>query len=104
MSALGNGRWIKLDFKLPYDWENETVPADGEIQVGGYISDNFGIYVDGKFGIGSDRMYDWGAASALLRSVSVVGCDNKLEPWTGISGYVGRIGVHLICQPSIGPS
>jgi len=56
IKPLRKGRWLKLDFKLPCDWENDTVPADGEIQFGAYVTDVIALYVDGKFGIGSDRL------------------------------------------------
>ena len=65
IKPLRDRRWVKLDIKLPYDWENETMPADGEIQIGGFLKDNLSLYFDGKFGIGSDKLYDWGVGVGL---------------------------------------
>ncbi|MEH6609034.1 MAG: hypothetical protein V7696_06665 [Halioglobus sp.] len=65
IKPLRDRRWLKLDFKLPYDWENDAVPAEGEIQFGGNVLDNLGLYFDSKFGIGSDRQYDWGVGVGL---------------------------------------
>ena len=52
--------WGKLDFKLPFDWENDTIPSTAEVQLGKMFTPKFGTYVDTLFGIGSDRPYDWG--------------------------------------------
>ena len=52
--------WLKADAKLPYDWENDTVPATAEFQLGNNISDSKAIYIEGLIGVGSDRLYDWG--------------------------------------------
>lgn len=65
LKPLQDRRWLKLDLKLPYDWENEAVPADAEIQYGGFLTESLGLYFDGKFGIGSDRLYDWGVGVGL---------------------------------------
>lgn len=60
IKTLPNEWWLKLDAKLPYDWEAETIPADAEIQLGKNINNKFALYVEGQFGIGGDRLYDWG--------------------------------------------
>ena len=52
--------WLKADARLPYDWENNTVPATAEFQLGNNISDGKAIYIEGLVGLGSDRLYDWG--------------------------------------------
>ena len=52
--------WLKLDAIVPYNWENETVPAEAEIQLGHNFSPRFAMYVDGLAGIGNDRAFDWG--------------------------------------------
>jgi hypothetical protein len=52
--------WLKADAKVPYDWENETVPATAEFQLGNNISNSKAVYVEGLIGLGSDRLYDWG--------------------------------------------
>jgi hypothetical protein len=60
IQSLPNDFWGKLDARIPFDWENDTVPASAEIQLGKMFSPSFGTYVDGLFGIGNDRLYDWG--------------------------------------------
>lgn len=58
--------WLKLDAKLPVDWENdEAIPATAELQLGKNITQRIGLYVDGLVGIGSDRPYDWGVGTGL---------------------------------------
>jgi len=57
--------WWKIDAKIPYDWENKTVPAEAEFQLGKNISDGVALYADGRFGLGSDRLYDWGLGLGL---------------------------------------
>jgi hypothetical protein len=53
--------WGKLDAKVPVEWENDSeIPATFEVQVGKMFSPSFGTYVDGLFGIGGDKPYDWG--------------------------------------------
>jgi len=60
IKSFPNHVWGKLDFRLPFDWENDTLPASAELQVGKMFTPTFGTYVDGLFGIGGDRSYDWG--------------------------------------------
>lgn len=60
LKPLPNAWWLKLDVKLPYNWEAETVPAEAEIQIGKNVSDKLALYIDGLVGIGDDRIYDWG--------------------------------------------
>ena len=57
--------WLKADARVPYDWENETVPATAEFQVGKNISSGKALYVEGLIGLGSDRLYDWGVGVGL---------------------------------------
>jgi hypothetical protein len=53
--------WGKLDAKLPVEWENDNeIPATFEVQAGKMFSPSFGTYVDGLFGVGGDKPYDWG--------------------------------------------
>jgi hypothetical protein len=53
--------WLKLDAKVPIDWENDQeIPAVAELQFGKSINKIVGVYVDGLVGIGTDRPYDWG--------------------------------------------
>lgn len=60
MKPLAGQAWAKLDLKVPYDWENDEVPASVELQLGKSFSPSFGAYIDGLAGIGSDRPYDLG--------------------------------------------
>ena len=53
--------WVKLDAKLPVDWENDNdIPATVEVQLGKLFAPWFGTYVDGLVGVGGDKPYDWG--------------------------------------------
>ena len=62
IQSFPNKFWAKLDAKLPVDWENDNaVPATVEVQLGKTFTPLIGMYIDGLFGIGSDRPYDWGA-------------------------------------------
>ena len=60
IQSFSNNFWGKLDAKIPIDWENDTVPASAEMQLGKMFMPSFGAYVDGLLGIGSDKPYDWG--------------------------------------------
>ena len=60
IQTLPNDFWGKLDAKVPLDWENETIPATAELQLGKMFTPSFGTYIDGLIGIGTDRPYDWG--------------------------------------------
>ncbi len=61
IQSLPNKFWGKLDAKIPVDWENDNdIPATLEVQLGKMFAPWFGTYVDGLFGIGGDRPYDWG--------------------------------------------
>jgi len=57
--------WLKLDARIPYDWEKENVPADAEIQLGYNFNPYFALYADGLVGLGSDRLYDWGVGLGI---------------------------------------
>jgi hypothetical protein len=63
--SLSGGYWSKLDAKLPYDWDGETLPATLEVQFGRMFSPRFGVYVDGLAGVGDDRPYNWGVGLGL---------------------------------------
>lgn len=61
MHPLPNKSWLKLDAKLPVDWENNNaIPATVELQYGKSITKHAGLYGDVLAGLGSDRPYDWG--------------------------------------------
>ena len=69
IQSLPNSYWAKLDAIVPIEWENDNaVPATGEVQVGKMFSPAFGVYVDGLFGIGSDKPYEW----ALVRGFGLI--------------------------------
>mgnify|MGYP001820682115 FL=1 len=65
LKPFGDAWWLKLDAKLPYDWENESIPADAQFQLGKTVKPGLGLYVDGMFGLGSERIYDWGVGVGL---------------------------------------
>ncbi len=65
LKPFGDGYWVKLDAKVPYDWENETWPITAELQVGYNFGPSWAIYADGLVGIGNDRPYDAGAGLGL---------------------------------------
>jgi len=60
IQSFANGVWGKLDAKVPVDWENDTIPATVEVQLGKMFTPSFGTYVDGLVGVGADRPYEWG--------------------------------------------
>ena len=60
IQRLPKAFWLKLDLKVPYDWEAGTIPADAEVQLGTNVREGLALYVDLKAGVGSDRLYDWG--------------------------------------------
>ena len=58
--------WVKLDAKVPVDWEHDdAIPATVEVQLGKMFDKQFGAYVDLLAGVGNDRPYDWGAGVGL---------------------------------------
>jgi hypothetical protein len=65
IQSLPSNFWDKLDAKIPFDWENDTVPASLEAQFGRMFTSSFGTYVDGLLGIGGDKPYDRGAGIGL---------------------------------------
>ena len=61
IQSLPENFWFKLDAKIPFEWDNgNAVPATGELQLGKMFSPAFGVYMDGLFGIGDDKPYEWG--------------------------------------------
>jgi len=66
IQSLSNKRWLKLDAKLPVDWEHDNdIPATFEMQLGKMFTPAFGLYMDGLVGIGGDKPYDWGVGVGL---------------------------------------
>ena len=61
MQKLPQQMWLKLDAKVPVDWQHdEAIPASVELQWGKMFNARFGTYVDGLVGVGGDRPYDYG--------------------------------------------
>lgn len=58
--SFPNAYWAKMDFKVPFDWENDLIPVTSEFQLGKMFNPSFGLYGDLLVGLGSDRSYDWG--------------------------------------------
>lgn len=65
LQPFGDSYWAKLDFKLPYDWNNDQWPASAELQIGKNLRPGLAIYGDLFVGLGSDRMYDKGVGIGL---------------------------------------
>ena len=66
MQQLPQQMWLKLDAKVPIDWQHdEEVPASVELQWGKMFNARFGAYVDGLAGVGGDRPYDYGLGIGL---------------------------------------
>ena len=66
IQTLPNDFWAKLDAIVPVQWANDNaVPATAEVQVGKMLSSSLGVYMDGLFGIGGDRPYEWGVGVGL---------------------------------------
>ena len=61
IQSLENNYWVKLDAKIPFEWENDNaIPATAEVQFGKMFTSSFGLYADANAGIGGDKPYDWG--------------------------------------------
>ena len=61
IKAFEGGYWLKLDAKVPVDWENDNeIPANAELQWGKMFNPAFGVFADGFVGVGDDKPYDWG--------------------------------------------
>ena len=66
IQSLPKSYWLKLDAIVPFEWKNDNaIPATAEVQLGKMFSSSFGIYMDGLFGIGGDKPYDWGVGVGL---------------------------------------
>ena len=65
LQPFAENYWAKFDFKFPYDWENDTWPMSGEVQLGYNVNQSIALYTDILFGIGSDRPYDNGLGLGL---------------------------------------
>jgi hypothetical protein len=60
IQALPKAYWAKLDAAIPFDWENDLVPASAEVQLGKMFKPSLGAYFDLMAGLGKDKPYDWG--------------------------------------------
>ena len=66
LQVLPDDYWIKLDGKVPVDWENDnSVSATIESQLGKHLSKSVGVYVDGLVGLGGKRSFDYGLGLGL---------------------------------------
>lgn len=66
IQSLANRKWLKVDAKVPVDWENDNaILSTVEMQFGKMLSSSFGVYADGLIGVGADRPYDWGVGVGL---------------------------------------
>jgi hypothetical protein len=66
IKAFDGGYWLKLDAKVPVDWENDNeIPANAELQFGKMFNPAFGAYVDGFAGVGDDKPYVWGVGAGV---------------------------------------
>ncbi len=64
LQPLPDAMWLRLDAKLPFDWTHDTVPASFEVELGKMLG-GWGVFGTGFFGIGGDRLYDWGVGVGL---------------------------------------
>lgn len=44
---------------MPFDLENDITPASAEVQFGKMFATSFWAVVDGVFGAGNDKSYEW---------------------------------------------
>jgi hypothetical protein len=66
IKAYDGGYWLKLDAKVPVDWENDNeIPANAELQFGKMFNPAFGAYLDGFAGVGDDKPYVWGVGAGV---------------------------------------
>ena len=65
LQTLPDKVWAKADLKVPYDWENDKVPASFELHLGKSFTPAFAAYVDLQAGIGGNRPYDWATGVGL---------------------------------------
>mgnify|MGYP001811934573 CR=1 FL=1 len=65
LKPFADDYWVKLDTRIPYDWENDRWPLSAEAQVGMNINESVAIYADGLVGIGDHRPFDAGIGLGL---------------------------------------
>ena len=65
LQPLPDGYWLKLDAKVPYDWNNYSWPVNSEFEAGKMLTQSMGVYIKGLAGFGGDRPFDYGTVAAL---------------------------------------
>ncbi len=65
LKPLPDSMWLRLDTRIPYDWQNDAVPASFELEFGKMFTPNLGVYGTGFIGIGGDKTYDHGLGAGL---------------------------------------
>jgi len=66
MQPLPKQMWLKLDAKVPIEWENDrAMPITAELQLGKNINKVLALYAEGLAGIGGDSPYDWGVGTGI---------------------------------------
>ncbi len=65
LQPLPEAMWLRLDARVPYDWQDGTLPASFEIELGKMLGPKWGIFGTGFAGIGGDRPYEWGFGAAV---------------------------------------
>jgi hypothetical protein len=65
LQVLPGGWWSKADIKIPYDWENERWPVNGEVELGTMLTKRMGLYAKGLAGVGGHRPFDWGVTAGV---------------------------------------
>ena len=65
LQPLPEAMWLRLDAKIPFDWDNHTTPATFETELGKMLGPKWGVYGTSFVGIGGDRPYDWGIGIAI---------------------------------------
>lgn len=65
IQALPEAWWLKGDLRVPYDWENDAIPATLEVEFGKMLNPDLGLFATGFVGFGNDRPYDWGIGTGV---------------------------------------
>ena len=46
IQSLPERVWVKYDLIVPFDWENDAIPATVEVQLGKMFNKSFGLYAE----------------------------------------------------------
>lgn len=65
LQPLPNQYWLKLDAKVPYDWERQEVPINSEFEAGKMFTSSVGVFGKVLVGVGNDRPFDYGFTGAM---------------------------------------